>query len=898
MASRIVALTRPLDQAEGISFHDLFNLEEIQQMQDLFSQSTSVASIITTPEGVPITRPSNFCRLCNDIIRKTKKGLCNCYHSDSVIGRHNPGGPIVQKCISGGLWDAGASISVGGRHIANWLIGQVRNEAQDPERMREYAREIGADEEEVVKAFYEVPVMSREQFEKVAQALFVLAQQLSTMAYQNVQQARFIAEKIRAENALRAKNEELDKFFSSALELLCIADTDGHFRRLNREWKNVLGYEMDELEGRRFIDLVHPDDREATIEAVSTLDRQEEVLNFTNRYRCKDGSYRWIEWRSFPAGKVIFAAARDITQRIEWEEALKKSEATLTSILRAAPVGIGLVKDRVFQWVNRRFTEITGYSPEDVLGVGARIIYPSDEDFESVGREKYRQIKEKGTGTVETRWQTKDGNIIDVLLSSTPVSPEDPSQGVIFTAIDITQTRKVQVDLKLSKERYKLATKAGKVGVFDYNLKTGNFFIDSTIQEFLGLNRPSDTYLDLSKYQFPGTLKPGIDTILSWAKEVVHRNDLVRLDNLFRKSQKESAGQYKDEYRIKDSNGVYSWILVQGNVIADESGNPERLVGTAIDITDRKKAQEEIETTRRQLVSMFDSLDEVVYVADPDTYELLYMNSPARHLFPGGIGDKCYKVLQDRDEPCTFCTNHIIFHERPGRPYIWEFQNQVNQKYYRCIDRAIPWEGDRMARFEMAIDVTDLKIIQKELQKSEEKFRGIAERSFDVIFTTDEKIEINYISPSVKKIFGFDTHEVTGKHFTSLLSPDEAEKQQKRLNRLITEGAADCLITTAVARDGREIITEISLSPLLKDNAVNGIQGIIRDVSHREMGRRRLSRLNEMFLGLGSDSRININSITKALGELLGADCALYNRLNLGILCSLGQWHVPPDFQA
>lgn len=199
LEKRIVALTSPLDQVHGIEFDDLFNLDDIQKLQDQFAQASGVASIITHTDGRPITRASNFRRLCNDIIRQTDKGLANCYKSDSVIGRYHPERPIVSQCLSGGLWDAGASITVGGRHIANWLIGQVRNEAQTEEKMRDYAREIGMDEESVVEAFLEVPTMPQKQFEAVAQALFTLASQLSDVAYQNIQQARFITQLKKAE---------------------------------------------------------------------------------------------------------------------------------------------------------------------------------------------------------------------------------------------------------------------------------------------------------------------------------------------------------------------------------------------------------------------------------------------------------------------------------------------------------------------------------------------------------------------------------------------------------------------------------------------------------------------------------------------------------------------------
>ena len=77
----------------------MFNLEEIQQLQDLFAQATGVASIITRPDGAPITRPSNFCRLCENLIRKTKPGISNCYSSDVLIGRYNPCLLYTSRCV-------------------------------------------------------------------------------------------------------------------------------------------------------------------------------------------------------------------------------------------------------------------------------------------------------------------------------------------------------------------------------------------------------------------------------------------------------------------------------------------------------------------------------------------------------------------------------------------------------------------------------------------------------------------------------------------------------------------------------------------------------------------------------------------------------------------------------
>ena len=143
----------------------------------------------------------------------------------------------------------------------------------------------------------------------------------------------------RTEQTLLRRTEELDQFFSVTLDLLCIANTDGYFLRLNPAWERILGYRREELIAGRFFDFVHPDDLAGTFEAVSRLATQREVIHLENRYRCKDGTYRWLEWTAAPAGELIYAAARDITERLTAETEVRQRREELAHVARISTMG-------------------------------------------------------------------------------------------------------------------------------------------------------------------------------------------------------------------------------------------------------------------------------------------------------------------------------------------------------------------------------------------------------------------------------------------------------------------------------------------------------------------------------------------------------------------------------
>ncbi|GAB4238768.1 MAG: hypothetical protein OHK0028_16450 [Deltaproteobacteria bacterium] len=251
----------------------------------------------------------------------------------------------------------------------------------------------------------------------------------------------------RAEAELRAKTEELDRYFNSSLDLLCIADTDGFFRRLNPEWERTLGYPTADLEGRRFLDFVHPDDVDATVAAMKKLSSREHILNFVNRYRHRDGSHRWIEWRSYAADTRIFAVARDITQRIRAEEELRLSEGRFRTAFHLSPAGLTITRiaDGKIVEANDTFLRMFGFTREQVIGhtsVELKMLTPQQRS--EIIR---RQIGTGGVRQHEIQARASSGRILDLLASSQPIEMGGEAFHITHL-LEITERKQAEEEIR------------------------------------------------------------------------------------------------------------------------------------------------------------------------------------------------------------------------------------------------------------------------------------------------------------------------------------------------------------------------------------------------------------------------------------------------------------------
>ncbi|MGE5656753.1 MAG: PAS domain S-box protein [Actinomycetota bacterium] len=376
---------------------------------------------------------------------------------------------------------------------------------------------------------------------------------------------------------LKQVTAERDRFFTISLDLLCIAGFDGYFKRLNSTWPKTFGYTETELLATPVLNLIHPSDRRSTQLEAAKLRRGETSINFENRYRCQDGSYRWIAWTASPFIEegLIYAVGRDITERKQAEQALRHSEATKYALLNAIP-------DMMFRCrVDGTFLDFKPAKntpffvpPSEFLGKTIQEVLPPDL-AENLLRAIERSIQTEEIQVLE--YQLPLGNELHDYEARIVVS--DPHE-IIAIVRDITERKQGEAALQKSQHFIQQIADSSPNILYIYDLiEQRNIYINRQIVEILGYT-PEET-------QAMGSQVLSI---------LIHPDDLAQYPDHLKKIEIASEGEiFELEYRMRHKNGSWHWLISRELVFArTPEGKPKQMLGTATDITARKQVEDEI----------------------------------------------------------------------------------------------------------------------------------------------------------------------------------------------------------------------------------------------------------------------------------------------------------------
>ena len=440
--------------------------------------------------------------------------------------------------------------------------------------------------------------------------------------------------KLKAEKALRESEENFKAIAENANDGIMIWVRAGVHVYANKQATEIMGYSASELRKITIEDLTLPEEVKKIKERYRMIVEGEDFpVRFENVLIRKDGKPIPIEttsarttWLGEPADLVIF---RDITERKRAEEELHKahdemehkvkkrtgellatneqlrreignrkrveerlreSEAYIKGILNAAPMGIGLVKNRVFEWINDRMCEMLGCSEGELVGQSARVAYETDEEFERVGRAKYSQIHEGGIGTLETRLKSKEGSVLDVLLASSAIDPADFSKGAIFTAMDITESKRTQQKVEEQLKFLQTLLDTIPSPVFYKNAEGRYTGCNKAFEDFVGI--PAEEIVGKTVYDIG-------------PKEIA--------DEYYERDRElyEKPGKQLYEWKVKANDGELKDVIFNKATIMDTKGHVEGLIGVISDITESRRAEEELRQRESELTTKSQELEEL-----------------------------------------------------------------------------------------------------------------------------------------------------------------------------------------------------------------------------------------------------------------------------------------------
>ena len=506
---------------------------------------------------------------------------------------------------------------------------------------------------------------------------------------------------------------------------------------------------------------------------------------------------------------------------------LRENEEKLQSIFSAAPVGIGLLVNQVFMEINDTFCKMTGYNRTELIGKNAETIYAKDEQNESAGIVIYRHLSEKGTGSVETRFKCKDGRILNIFLSSTPLDKDDLTRGITFIAMDITERKQAEEELLKSEGRYKVLFQNSNDAIILMN-KDGSFDCNPQTLKMFKVNMKEEFF----KF-YPAELSPIV--------QPDGKNSYEASQEYINVAYQEGINRFDWTHRRTDGEDFYTEVLLS----TVDFGEEQVLQCTVRDITERKRAEQTIIYEHKILRTLIDNIPDVIYIKDIDCRKVIANTADVRNigfkeetevlgktdieLFPGPIGERGYTD----DKKLINSGEAIIEREE-------DFLGKNGERCWLQTTK-IPLrdkDGKITGLVGIGRDITKRKRAEEELIQSylfSESLLKTIPFGMDIV---DEKGTVLFQSDNFKKLFG---EEAIGKKCWEIYRDDKKQCSECPLIKGITIGETEAYESHGVL-DNR--IFEISHTGMMYQGKKTMLE-IFQDITDRKQSEEELINAKE-----------------------------------------------------
>lgn len=538
---------------------------------------------------------------------------------------------------------------------------------------------------------------------------------------------------------------------------------------------------------------------------------------------------------------------KEVSKREVAEEALVQERNLLESIFRAAPTGVGLVKDRVLLNVNDKICDMLGYTKKELVGKNARILYLTKKDFDYVGKEKYRQIAKDGTGTVETRWKKKDGEIIDVLLSSTPIDVNDLSKGVTFTALDITERNQTKNTLEFQAKL--LDTVGQAIVATDTDLKITYF------------NQAAETLFGYKSSYAIGK------TIHEIGKPQFSKQ---RFKELFRVMKKGLSWSATDT--VFDRRGSQFDVNIVFTPVMGENNRPKGYIAALTDITEDRSAEEQLKASEERYRSLIeDSIQGVVIMKNG---KVVFAN-PSLAKMVGYTVKQLQNLDADKFLGMVHPDDREAVIERFSAPPR-DVDERSNKAVYRIIDKkgkiiwlegiskTITYKGEP-AVLTFTHDITKERNARLKIEHEQKKAQEYLKIAGVMFVALDNKGNVTMINDRGSQILGYKEKEILGKNWFKEFIPKSYKKTLKGVTKDIRTSRGkerEYFENPVLTKSGEERLIAWHNATLRDDDGnVIGTLSSGEDITERKKAEEELIKEKELITTIAETSPVGITVV-------------------------------------
>ncbi|MBT0810299.1 PAS domain S-box protein [Litoribacter ruber] len=586
--------------------------------------------------------------------------------------------------------------------------------------------------------------------------------------------AKDITASEQAKTELKESRDRLEKVYSRSLDVICTIDREGNFQEVSQASHKIWGFSPEELTGRLYIDLVHPDDRDITLAAAQAIMQGQDVTAFQNRYLRKDGKVVPIIWSAHydPEDQLMFCVARDGREKIEAEIILRKNEERFRKLVQDGSDLIAILDEEGnYAYVSPTSYSILEISPEELLGKSA-FDYIHPEDVDNVYEHFGRLERERRISLPPFRFQNKHGQWRWMETQITNLLEDSTIKGIVANSRDITERIKAEIELQQTAEKYWTLFNSSPLPQWIYDLETLRFLdVNHATVEFYGYDQEEFLRMTLAD------IRPA---------EEIDKMMIAHQKNLGEKSTHKFG-----IFTHQKCNGELAKMEIYGYALTYQDLPAKMII--ALDVTEREEALSRLYDRENKLVAA-QKLAKIGYWQNNLEKQQIDWSDEVYEMFGVPLGtvitEQHHWAPIPEEERTTF---RKVIQNCIANKDSYEFEHSIV-----LPDGSVKWikefgyyrpnlDGDWVLSGTVQ-DITKDRLAKELLIESESRYRAIIESHTSFVIRTDLEGQYTFCNEKYEETFAwiYSDGKILGKKAVDSIMPYHLEKMEETIEKCLT----------------------------------------------------------------------------------------------------------------